>query len=78
VERVLGEAGRLTRLAALAAFDDAERGAEVLPRLHREAGAALAEAFRECDDERHELAPAGAVDLVRRASKLVAWIRGLP
>jgi hypothetical protein len=78
VERALGEAGRLTPLLALAAFDDADRGADVPPRLHREAGAPLAEAFRECDAEGHELAPAAAVDLVRRASKLAAWIRGLP
>ena len=76
VERTLSEAGHLTGLAALALFDDAERGAEVLERLQREAGAPLADAFRRCDESR-EIAPEAAVDLVRLASKLTAWLRGL-
>jgi hypothetical protein len=67
----------LSRLAALAAYDDAQRMADVAPRLQRDAGAELAEAFRDCDEEGVEIPPAAAVDLVRRASKLAAWIRGL-
>jgi hypothetical protein len=77
VQRALSEAGRLSRLAALAAYDDAQRVADVAPRLQRDAGAELAEAFRDCDEEGVESPPAAAVDLVRRASKLAAWIRGL-
>ena len=42
----------------------------------REAGAPLADAFRRCD-EGDEIPPADAVDLVRRASNLTAWFRGL-
>jgi hypothetical protein len=77
VERTLSEAGHLSRLAALALFDDVERGGEVLERLEREAGAPLAETFRRCD-ECAEIPPAAMVDLVRLASKLAAWLRGLP
>jgi hypothetical protein len=76
VERALSDAGHLTRLAALALFDDVERGGDVLARLERDAGAPLAQTFRRCD-EGNEIAPAEAVDLVRLASKLTAWIRGL-
>ena len=47
-----------------------------LDRLQREAGVPLADAFRRCD-ESSEIAPEAAVDLVRLASKLTAWLRGL-
>jgi energy-coupling factor transporter ATP-binding protein EcfA2 len=76
VERTLSEAGRLTRLAALALFDDVGRGEEVLDRLQREAGAPLADTFRRCE-KGDEIPPADAGDLVRLASKLSAWLRGL-
>jgi hypothetical protein len=76
VERTLSEAGHLAGLAALALFDDVERGGEVLERLQREAGAPLADTFRRCE-ENGEIPPAAAVDLVRLASKLTAWLRGL-
>jgi len=76
VERALSEAGQITRLAALALYDDVERGGEVLARLERDAGAPLAEAFRRCADDA-EIPPADAVDLVRLASRLTAWFRGL-
>jgi hypothetical protein len=76
VERTLSEAGHLTRLAALVLFDDVERGDEVLGRLQREAGAPLADTFRRCE-ESGEIPPSDAADLVRLASKLSAWLRGL-
>jgi recombinational DNA repair ATPase RecF len=76
VERVLSEAGRLLPLAGLALFDDVERAPQVLERLEREAGAPLASVFRRCD-EGGEIPPADAVDLVRLASNLTAWFRGL-
>jgi hypothetical protein len=76
VERILSEAGTLSRLGALALFDDAARGGELRDRLQRDAGAPLAETFRRCD-EGGEVPPADAVDLVRLSSKLVAWLRGL-
>ena len=76
VARMLGEAASLTRLASLALFDDADRGADVVARLERDAGAPLAKAFRRCG-ESEEIASAEAVDLVRLASQLTAWFRGL-
>jgi recombinational DNA repair ATPase RecF len=76
VERTLSEAGHLSRLAALALFDDVERGEDVLDRIRREGGEALADTFRRCE-ESGEVAPAEAGDLVRLASKLSAWLRGL-
>jgi recombinational DNA repair ATPase RecF len=77
VTRLLADAASLTRLAALALFDDAGRGAEVPARLEKDAGGSLAGAFRRCG-ESEEIAPAAAVDLVRLASQLTAWLRGLP
>ena len=76
VERTLSEAGHLTGLAALALFDDVERAGDVLGRLQREAGTPLADAFR-LGDESEEMPPEATVELVRRASKLTAWLRGL-
>jgi recombinational DNA repair ATPase RecF len=76
VERILREAGHLAPLAALALYDDAARGADVLPRLASEAGAPVAEVFQRCA-ESDEIPPADAVDLVRLASRLTAWFRGL-
>jgi hypothetical protein len=78
VERALSDAGRLLPLAALALFDDAERGADVLPRLEREAGPPLAEALRRCEEGAHDIDAAAAVELVRHSGRLAAWLRGLP
>jgi recombinational DNA repair ATPase RecF len=77
VERALGEAGGLARLASLALFDDADRAAEVAPRLEKEAGAPLAQALRRCAEGGDASLDAEAVDLVRRSSQLAAWLRGL-
>ena len=76
VERVLGEAQALVSLASLVLFDDPLRAHDVMARLEKEAGAPLADAFRRAH-EAHDIAPADAVDLVRRTSNLVAFIRGL-
>ena len=76
VTRLLADSASLSRLAALALFDDADRGGDVPARLERDAGPALANAFRRCG-ETEEIAPSDAVDLVRLASQLTAWLRGL-
>jgi recombinational DNA repair ATPase RecF len=76
VERTLNEAGSLRRLAGLALFDDAERGDEVGERIRREAGADLDDTLRRCEAD-GEVSPPDAVDLVRHASKLTAWLRGI-
>jgi recombinational DNA repair ATPase RecF len=76
VTRLLADAASLSRLASLALFDEPDRGGEVPARLERDAGPALAGAFRRCG-ETEEIAPSDAVDLVRLASQLTAWLRGL-
>jgi hypothetical protein len=77
VERLLGEAARLPRLAALAFFDDAAREPDVLARVERDGGPAAIEAFRLCGQSPAEVDAAGAVDLVRQASRLAVALRGL-
>ncbi len=77
VERVLSDAESLTRLLALALFDDAERGGDVLPHLQREAGPAAADTVRQCDEGAPDAPAAASIELVRQASKLAAWLRGL-
>jgi hypothetical protein len=76
VERILREAAHLPRLAALAVFDDVERVVEVPPRLDLEIGPGVAEAFRLCHEGALDIPEAAAVDLVRRAAKIAAWIQG--
>jgi recombinational DNA repair ATPase RecF len=76
IERALRGAD-LTRLATLAVFDDEGRAGDVLTRLAAEAGPAAADTLQECQDGTHDLAATAAVDLVRRASKLAAWLQGL-
>jgi hypothetical protein len=78
VESALGQAGRLDRLAALAVFDDMGRAAQVGEKLAKDAGAPLAECYNRCAAAGEDIAPAEAVELVRRASQLAAWLRGLP
>jgi hypothetical protein len=45
--------------------------------LDRETGPAMAETFRQCEQDAQETQAIPPVDLVRRASKLTAWLRGL-
>ena len=77
VERALGETVRLMRLFALAVFDDAGREGDVLPRLEKEGGPELAQTLRHCSQDTGEPEAVAAIDLVRRASKLAAWLRGI-
>jgi energy-coupling factor transporter ATP-binding protein EcfA2 len=76
VEGALHDAG-LARLAALAVFDDAARGGDLMARLGQEAGPDAAETFRQCQDAAGPIAAEAAVDLVRRTGKLAAWVQGL-
>jgi hypothetical protein len=76
VERQLAEAG-LTELAALALHDDRARAGEVLDRVAKEAGAPLAEALAQCDQEPGRAGALPPIELARRSSKLAAWLRGL-
>jgi hypothetical protein len=77
VERVLSAAGGLPRLAALAVFDDPERASDVVAQLGRDVGPEGADTFRHCVAGSDEAPTIAAVDLVRRSSKLAAWVQGL-
>jgi energy-coupling factor transporter ATP-binding protein EcfA2 len=76
VERALRDAD-LPDLAALALFDDVERAEDVLAHLGKVAGREVADTFRQCQEKGAEIQASAAVDLVRRASKLAAWLQGL-
>jgi len=78
VEGVLRGAGRLRRLLALALFDEVQREEDVPSRLEREVGAPVASTLRLCDEGSNGLEAGPPVELVRQASKLAAWLRGLP
>jgi hypothetical protein len=78
VEGALRDAGRLRPLLALALFDEVERHGDVLPRLEREAGTPGAATLRHCDEGSNGVDAVPPVELVRQASKLTAWLRGLP
>ena len=77
VEQALSDARRLTRLAALALFDDVERAGDVLPHLQHQVGAAGVETLRQCHEGDHNVEGIALVDLVRQTSKLAAWFQGL-
>jgi hypothetical protein len=48
-----------------------------MARLGQEAGPDAAETFRQCQDAGGPIATGAAVDLVRRTSRLAAWVQGL-
>jgi len=77
VERTLGAAQGSLPLLALALFDDAARVKEVLPRVQRDSGPEMAETLRQLGDSAGGVDAERAVDLVRRTSRLAAWLRGL-
>ena len=76
VERALRDVD-LRGVVALALFDDIERGGDVLVHLEQAASREGADTFRQCQEQDLEIQASAAVDLVRRASKLAAWLQGL-
>ncbi len=70
VEDALAGATRLTSLAALALFDDAQRGGDVLRHLHNKYGAWAATAFKRCKEGAHEGYEGRLNDLVRDTDSL--------
>ncbi len=81
IERTLRDASGLTRLVALALFDDGAREEDAIARVERESGAGAAAMLRRCAASSGESGPeasaAESVELVRQASKLAAWLRGI-
>jgi hypothetical protein len=77
VERLLEQADKLTSLAALALFDDAARGGDVLTRLNKEGGRSTADLFKDLNSAAHEGFGGPLEPLVRDTEKLATWFRGL-
>jgi hypothetical protein len=69
VEEELKEAGKLTPLAALALFDDKNRGGEVMRRLNQFGGWA-GDVFRQCKDGVHEAMTSDLQGLIRDTERL--------
>ena len=75
VEIALEDADRLTDKMALALFDDAGRGGDVLPRLNAKYGHGAGDTFVWANKGAHGNAPLDARDLVRQTEQLAAKIR---
>ena len=73
----LGRDRPLTVLAALAFFDDANRGGDVLPRINRDYGSRSGDTFRACNRGAHEPHVGDLLELVRAADELAARFRAL-
>jgi hypothetical protein len=76
VEKLLEKADKLSRLVALALFDDAGRGADVLPRLNKERRE-HADVFRWCNEGAHEGAVGPITDRVHDTTRLAQWLKNL-
>ena len=74
VERELGEAKRLTQKAALAFFDDAGRGGDVLNRINRWSRT-FGDAFQDANRGAHGSYPGSLMDLVNDCHSLAERIR---
>ena len=76
MEHELELAGKLTPLAALALFDDRERGADVMKRLNQIGGWA-GDVFKQCKDGVHEVQTADIRLMISDAEKLAKKIAEL-
>jgi energy-coupling factor transporter ATP-binding protein EcfA2 len=73
VEEELAASAKLTPLAALALFNDREKGADVLPRLNK-IGPWAGDVFRQCRDGAHQEIAGDLMQTIRDAEKLTARI----
>jgi hypothetical protein len=76
VEHELELAGRLAPLAALALFDDGERGSDVMKRLNQ-IGNWAGDVFKQCKDGVHEAQSADIGVMINDAEKLAQKIAEL-
>ena len=74
VEDLLGQAGRLTSLAALALFDDPERAGDVMAHLNRVGGPSTGDTFKSCNAGAHGQFAGDPVPFVRDVEKLSRWL----
>ena len=73
VEELLTANAKLTPLAALALFDDRDRGGDVLPRLNR-FGPWAGDVFKECREGAHKGIDGDPMQIIRDAEKLTTKI----
>ncbi len=74
VEDLLSQAGKLTNLAALALFDDPERGGDVMGHLNRVGGPSTGDTFKSCNVGAHGAFAGDPVPFVRDVEKLSRWL----
>jgi len=74
VEAALEEVHGTTQLAALALFDDKDRGSDVLSRLNKERRD-YADAFKTCQSGSHEVIDFDTAALVKGTENLTKWLR---
>mgnify|MGYP001282237988 CR=1 FL=1 len=75
IEAALQAANRLTVTFALALFDDAERGSEVLPTLNRRYGGWAGDAFQACRSGVHEVYRGDLPRLVKHVRRLAEALK---
>jgi len=76
VDEALAKGGKLTPLAALAFFDDRERGSEVMARLNKFGGWA-GDAFKQCNEGAHKEYAGDLQQLINDSEKLAERIQAL-
>lgn len=76
VEEALAKGGKLTPLAALAFFDDRERGSEVMARVNKYGGWA-GDAFKQCNEGAHKEYAGDLKQLINDSEKLAERIQAL-
>jgi predicted ATPase len=76
VDEVLSKGSKLTPLAALAFFEDAEKGSEVMSRLNKYGGWA-GDAFKNCNEGAHKEYGGDLMQLIRDTEKLTERVAAL-
>ena len=76
VDEALAKAGTLNALAALALFDDRERGGDVMARLNRIGGWA-GDVFKDCKEGAHQEFTGDIQNLIRDTEKLADKVQAL-
>jgi recombinational DNA repair ATPase RecF len=72
---LLARGKKLTPLAALAVFDDAERAGEVLARIKKDVSREAGDAFKVCNEGPHMFFEGDTVNLVFESEKLARWLQ---
>ncbi|MCM2254242.1 MAG: AAA family ATPase [Vicinamibacteria bacterium] len=75
VQVLLESNSKLSKLVALALFDDAEKAGEVLPHLNR-ASRDFADVFKWCNSGAHEEVGGDLMDRIGSSQKLAKWLAG--